>query len=263
VAAWPITQHPAQLPRRHPFLPPQVDKPLRQVTLLDLQAYRDTLTDLSPATQARRISSIKSLLSFGHRTGYLPLNGGAAVALPTIKQTLAERILSEDAVLQMLALERQPRNRAILRLLYLGGLRIAELCALKGRDLQAREAAGRISVFGKGGKTRVILLKASIWQDLARLRGADPDQAVFRSRKGGGHLDPVQVHRIVKAAAARAGLSAAVSAHWLRHAHVSHALDHGAPAHLVQAMVGHASLAITSKYAHARPSDSSSRYLPG
>jgi site-specific recombinase XerD len=86
---------------------------------------------------------------------------------------------------------------------------------------------------------------------------------VFRSRKGGGHLDPVQVHRIVKAAATRAGLSEAVSAHWLRHAHVSHALDHGAPAHLVQATVGHASLATTSQYAHARPSDSSSRYLPG
>ena len=64
-------------------------------------------------------------------------------------------------------------------------------------------------------------------------------------------------------AAARAGLSAAVSAHWLRHAHVSHALDRGAPAHLVQATVGHANLSTTSKYAHARPSDSSSRYLPG
>jgi site-specific recombinase XerD len=71
------------------------------------------------------------------------------------------------------------------------------------------------------------------------------------------------VHYIVKKAAARAGLSAAVSAHWLRHVHVSHALDRGAPAHLVQATVGHANLATTSKYAHARPADSSSRYLPG
>jgi integrase/recombinase XerD len=56
---------------------------------------------------------------------------------------------------------------------------------------------------------------------------------------------------------------AAISPHWLRHAHVSYALDHGAPAHLVQATVGHASLATTSKYAHAPPSDSSARYLPG
>jgi integrase/recombinase XerD len=49
--------------------------------------------------------------------------------------------------------------------------------------------------------------------------------------------------------------------HWLRHAHVSHALDRGAPAHLVQQTVGHASLTTTSRYAHARPNDSSARYL--
>jgi site-specific recombinase XerD len=85
---------------------------------------------------------------------------------------------------------------------------------------------------------------------------------VFRSRQGGA-LDPSQVHRIVKQAAQRAGLPETVSAHWLRHAHVSHALDRGAPVHLVQATVGHASLTTTSRYAHARPNDSSSRYLPG
>jgi site-specific recombinase XerD len=149
-------------------------------------------------------------------------------------------------------------------MLYLGGLRV--------RDPQPNGDAGQITVFGKGGRTRVVLLKASIWQDLAVLRaGADPDAPVFRSRErrrtgpaiNEQVLDPSQVHRVVKAAARRAGLSGAVSAHWLRHAHVSHALDRGAPAHLVQATVGHASLATTSRYAHARPNDSSSRYLPG
>jgi integrase/recombinase XerD len=96
---------------------------------------------------------------------------------------------------------------------------------------------------------------------LQQLRGeAGPDAPVFRSAKGGA-LDPSQVHRIVKAAAARAGLPAAVSAHWLRHAHASHALDRGAPIHLVQATLGHSSVATTGRYLHARPNDSSSRYL--
>ena len=148
-------------------------------------------------------------------------------------------------------------------MLYLGGLRISEVCQLRGRDLQPRDDTGQVTVFGKGGKSRAVLLKRSIWTELVRLRAADPDAPLFRSRAGGGHLDPSQVHRIVKTAARRAGLSDAVSAHWLRHAHVSHALDHGAPAHLVQQTVGHASLVTTSRYAHARPSDSSSRYLPG
>lgn len=240
-----------------------VRRPLHAVTLGDVQVFQDSLASLATATEARRLSAVKSLLSFGHKTGYLPVNVGAAIRLPKVKGTLAERILTIDAVLHMLALERHGRDKALLRLLYLGGLRISEACGLRGRDLVSRDDAGQVTVFGKGGKTRAVLLKASVWQELEQLRPADPDRAVFRSREGGGALDPSQAHRIVKRAAQRAGLSDAVSAHWLRHAHVSHALDRGAPVHLVQATVGHASLATTSRYAHARPSDSSSRYLPG
>ncbi len=257
-----------------------VDKPLQAVTLRDLQAYKAMLATvdeatgkpvLASATQARRLSSVKSLLTAAHELGYLALNIGSRVKLPPIKQTLAERILSDEDVREMLTLERDPRNKALLRLLYMGGLRIGEACGLRVRDLQPSGDACQITVYGKGGKTRVVLLTPSLWKALAVLRGNDLDAPLFRSRerKSTGPaideyvLDPSQVHRIVKAAAKRAGLSDAVSAHWLRHAHVSHALDAGAPAHLVQATVGHASLATTSRYAHARPSDSSARYLRG
>ncbi len=166
-----------------------------------MQGFQDSLAALATATQARRLSAVKSLLSFGHKTGYLAVNVGAAVRLPKVKGTLAERILAMDAVLHMLALERNPRNKALLRVLYLGGLRTSEACGLRVRNLQPNGDAGQVTVFGKGGKTRVVLLKASIWTDLARLRGADPDGAVFRSREGDGTLDPSQVHRIVKRAA--------------------------------------------------------------
>jgi integrase/recombinase XerD len=91
---------------------------------------------------------------------------------------------------------------------------------------------------------------------------AAPDTPVVGSRKKGGPLVPVQVFRIVKAAALRAGLPTEVSPPWLRHAHASHALDRGAPISLVQATLGHASVQTTGKYTHARPNDSSSRYLP-
>src|SRR3954449_9883239 len=50
-----------------------VPSPLRQVSLGDLQAYQDSLAALAPTTQARRLSAIKSLLSFGQRTGFLPV----------------------------------------------------------------------------------------------------------------------------------------------------------------------------------------------
>ena len=74
-------------------------------------------------------------------------------------------------------------------------------------------------------------------------------------------MDASSIHRAVKAAAVLAGLPNAVSAHWLRHAHASHALDRGAPVHVVQATLGHASLATVSRYTHARPSDGSGLYL--
>jgi integrase/recombinase XerD len=69
------------------------------------------------------------------------------------------------------------------------------------------------------------------------------------------------VERVVRAAAVRAGIVADVTPHWLRHSHVSHALDRGAPVHLVQQTVGHASLTTTTRYSHARPSESSGLYL--
>jgi site-specific recombinase XerD len=153
------------------------------------------------------------------------------------------------------------RNRVLLTVLYGGGLRISEVCGLRWRDLMARDEAGQATVFGKGGKTRAVLLSASTWKVLMALRGEAPSDApVFRSRKGGA-LDPSAVHRVVKAAAARAGLPSEVSAHWLRHAHASHSLDRGAPIHLVQATLGHASVATTGRYLHARPSESSARFL--
>jgi len=235
-------------------------KPLHQVSVADLQAFAGGLEG-SPATQARTLSAVKSLLSYGQRVGYLPFNIGVAVKLPKGKSTLAERILPEAAVVRMLALESSPRNHALLVLLYAGGLRVSELCQLRARDLQPRNDAGQVTVLGKGGKTRAVLLSATTWGELAGLvDGAAPNDPVFRSRKGGA-LHTSTIWRIVRAAAKRAGIEGNVSPHWLRHCHASHALERGAPAHLVQATLGHSSLTVTSVYTHARPTDSSARYL--
>ena len=192
-------------------------------------------------------------------------NVGKAVKAPPVKNTLAERILSESDAQRMVLLEPNLRNRALLTILYGGGLRISEVCGLRWRDMSDRDAAGQATVFGKGGKTRIVLLSANTWRLLGSLRDElvappRPDDPVFVSLRG-GPLDASQVHRVVKAAAKRAGLPADVSAHWLRHAHASHALDRGAPVHLVQATLGHASLTTTSRYTHARPSESSARFI--
>lgn len=235
-------------------------KPLAQVTVGDIQAWAASLAALAPATRANRIAAVKSLLGMAHRLGYIPFNPGGVVKLPRLKRTLAERILPEADVHRLLALEPRPRNRALLTLLYTSGLRVSELCALKWRDVQPRaEGAAQLTVHGKGGRTRTILIPARV-AGLLGVRGS-ADQPVFYSRKHQGHLSRSQVHRIVQQAARRAGLTVPVSAHWLRHAHASHALDRGASLHLVQQTLGHASVATTGVYLHVRPGDSSALYL--
>ena len=237
------------------------DAPLRTLTLGQLQAYMDSLAALAPATRSRLLSTIKSLFGFAHKIGYLPFDPARAISLPRRKNTLAERILSEEQIQELIFQERQPRNRTILRLLYHAGVRVTELCHLQWRDVTARETGGQITVHGKGEQTRHVLVSNGTWKDVLALRNnAGPDDPVFTSRKKHGHLTRQQVFRIVKAAAKRVGCEAA-SPHWMRHAHASHALDRGAKPHVVQKTLGHASLTTTSVYSHVRPDESSSQYL--
>ena len=68
-------------------------------------------------------------------------------------------------------------------------------------------------------------------------------------------MNTATVWRWFTAACVRVGLKA--SPHWFRHAHASHALEHNEKLHVVQATLGHANLATTSRYVHVRPGASS------
>lgn len=237
-------------------------KPLQSVTLGDVLAYLETRASLAPATQARTTNTLKSLFTFACRIGYCRFNVAATLRQPTIRGTLAERILPEADIHRIIALELDPRNHCLLRLFYASGLRVSELVGLRWRDCQARESGGQVTVLGKGGKTRAVVLPAGPWRELWALNDdGDGDTAVFRSSRTLGRLSACQVWRIVRKAAERAGIAVSVSPHWLRHAHASHALDRGAPISLVQATLGHASISTTGKYTHAKPAESSGKYL--
>jgi integrase/recombinase XerD len=242
-----------------------VSGPISWVALADLQGWAEHLAqgNLRPASQNRSIIALKSLLAFAQQTGYVPFNVGAAVKLRPNRDKLAQRILEESEVVRLIDAAPEGRNRVLLKLLYVSGIRVSEICGLKWCDALARQEGGQITVFGKGAKTRTVLLKSKVWQQLLAIKGeAKAVDPIFRSRKGGGALDVSQVRRIVYAAAKRAGLEQKVSPHWMRHAHASHALDRSAPIHLVQATLGHASVSTTGRYLHARPTESSSFYLP-
>lgn len=241
------------------------DKPLNRVMLNDLMMYADALTQMqrSPATINRKLSAIKSLLAYGLKIGYLPVNVGVAFQLPKLEDNLSERILSEEEVLQLIAAAKSERDRILLRFLYESGCRVSELVNVTWQNLQPRKHGGQVKIFGKGGKTRVVLLTPELWAELMTLRGGVPaTSAVFRSHRSGQKLHRSDVNDVVSRTAKKAGLPGNISPHWLRHAHASHSLERGAPIHLVQQTLGHSGLQTTGRYLHARPMDSSARYLP-
>jgi NAD(P)H-dependent flavin oxidoreductase YrpB (nitropropane dioxygenase family) len=98
---------------------------------------------------------------------------------------------------------------------------------------------------------------------------AGPDEPVFQSRKSAAErssrhpraLSDRAVNQMLKRAAAKADINPDVSAHWLRHAHASHAIDKGATLAVVQATLGHSNVSTTGAYLHARPDTSSGLFL--
>lgn len=240
-------------------------KPLRAVSVADLQGWLQSSPNLSASTRNVRMTALKSLYRFGMETGYLHLNPTVPLRGVPMKQTRAERIMSEEEVQALLQAPISARNRAFLYLLYAAGLRVSEAVSLKWRDVKPRDnGTVQITVYGKGGKTRVILVPETAAKLLSVVSESDqlPDHFIFHSPH-----DPTkplwrsQAHRILKSAAQAAGINPAVSCHWLRHAHASHALDRGASLVLVKDTLGHADISTTSLYLHVRPGESSGNHL--
>lgn len=238
-----------------------IDKELRSVVLEDFQLWvRSLEMRYSSHTVKNKVNAIKSLLSFGQKVGYLQFNVGSAVTAPKVKDTLAQRILAIEEVKKLINAAKSERDFTLLSLMYGCGLRVSEVCGLTWNDLQPRHHGGQGTVFGKGSSTRVVLIPEPLWSRLMGLKSSELTEAVFVSRTGKG-LERTRVHRILKDCAKRAGVSQKASSHWLRHSHATHAIEGGCDLHLLQQSLGHSSLAVTSKYLHARPDQGSSQFI--
>ncbi|MHB8285704.1 MAG: tyrosine-type recombinase/integrase [Caulobacteraceae bacterium] len=239
-------------------------KSIAETTLADLQAWDVSMSGFSQASRARRVAAVKSLLTFHVRSGLLTLNAGVAMRVEKPQSTKAERILTEQEVARMIGREDDPRRRAALRVLDVMGLRASEVVELRWRDLTGTDKkGGEARVLGKGSKARKVVVPAALWRELAALTPAINADAPVVPGRDGGQLDRKALFRIVKRAARRAGINGDASPHWLRHSHCSHALDNGCPPHVLQATVGHASMATTTTYAHIKAGESSASFIKG
>jgi site-specific recombinase XerD len=144
------------------------------------------------------------------------------------------------------------RNRALIVMLYRGGLRISEALALKPKDVDA--AAGTITVLhGKGDHRRTVGLDPGAfavlarWLERRRTLGFTGRQPLFCTLEG-KPLKSSYVRTLLPRLAAKAGLEKRVHPHGLRHTHAAELAREGTPANLIQAQLGHASLATTDRY---------------
>lgn len=222
----------------------------------------------NPSAVNVTLSALSSLWRELERQEMVDRNPWRDVGRETPRETMAERILTEEEAERIIAAAPPGPARILVRTLYRLGARASELAGLRddGRPgLRWRDVGtDRVTLFGKGQKTRIVHVDPGLIADLRRLPGSKgPDDPVFIARTGRPMLRQ-DVGRTVREAAKAAGVRAPtrpVSTHWLRHSHVTHALRAGAPIHVVQQTVGHASLETTGRYAHLIGDESSVGYV--
>ncbi len=152
------------------------------------------------------------------------------------------------------------RNRALIVLLYRGGLRIAEGLALYPKDVDRQ--AGTVRVLrGKGNRARTIGLDPEAfallerWLDTRARRGLNSRYPLFCTLDG-RPIDTSYVRHLLPRLAHKAGIETRVHAHGLRHTHAAELAREGMPVNLIQAQLGHSNLGTTSRYlAHIAPAE--------
>jgi integrase/recombinase XerC len=190
---------------------------------------------------ARHLSAIRSFYRFLRRAGRVATSPLRLIAAPRRGRRLPQALphAAISALLSAPPLDRPAgfRDRAILELLYAGGLRVGELVGLTPADL-------------RGDEIRVLQLAGAARHRRAR-RGSESGapQTVFLNARG-GPLTARAVQLIVERWVRVAAVQQRTTPHVLRHTFATHLLDGGADLRVVQELLGHATLATTQIYTH-------------
>jgi integrase/recombinase XerD len=231
-------------------------KHLEETNIYDLQGYeRDRLMSKADTSRARAIAAIKSLYKRIRQAGLITVNPAEFLRTPKIRETQAQRYLTQEQVESIIAQGKTPRDRIMMELMYYTGMRVSEVVGLTWKDILPTSTGATLIVQGKGTKTRYISIDNTMLDELMSLK--DTADYVFSSNwiqnKGdtpsGRPITATQAQRIVVEAAEKAGIDA--SPHFFRHAHASHLFQAGIQAPEIRDELGHANIATTNKYAHS------------
>jgi integrase/recombinase XerD len=230
----------------------------------ELQQARtdDGLRRYKESSIARALAAVRSFHRFCVEEGLLRSDPSEEVGAPRVPQGIPKALTEAEVEALLDAVPgdgpRPRRDRAILELLYAGGLRISELVGLDLGDVDLYD--GLVRVLGKGNKERVAPLGRTAREAVGdylttgrpELAGRTSTPALFLNARG-GRLTRQGAWLIVRAAGDRAGLQGRLFPHVLRHSCATHMLDRGADIRVVQELLGHASLSTTQVYTKVSP----------
>ena len=244
----------------------------------DALAFISALYDCgnSKRSIARKLSALRSFYRFLNRNSTISINPFVGLPMLKAEKTLpkvmninqieeliaaVEVVWSEAAAAGRVRSDEGAafscaRDRAMIEVIYSGGLRISEAVGINYGDLDL--ASGVVRVRGKGKKERLAALGRpavnALWSylDIRRslgLGGRERDSALFLNQNG-SRLTPRSFQRDLKNYLCRAGLPPDFTPHKLRHSFATHLLDGGADLRSVQELLGHENLSTTQIYTH-------------
>lgn len=234
----------------------------QKVKLEHLKGFVEKLNekDVSPRTQARTISGIKSFFKYLLIEKVISSDPTALLESPKIGRKLPDILSMEeiDMLIEAVDLSKPEgqRNRAMLETLYSCGLRVSELVNLKITNLFFDQ--GFIKVEGKAEKERLVPVSGRAIDEINKyltgyrknLNVAKSSENILFLNRRGKKLSRVMIFTIIKNLAEKVGLKKKISPHTFRHSFATHLINGGADLRAVQEMLGHESILTTEIYTH-------------
>jgi len=221
---------------------------ISDITYQQLKEYLYKQEHLKPSSLAHRVRFIRSFFRWAVDEGYISSNPAAKIKEPKEDQRIP-KFLTEEEVETLRAACVKPLERAIVEFMYTTGCRIGEIIKLNREDIDWDN--GSVIVDGKGGVQREVYFNTScrIWLKKYLELRKDQDPALFVTERKPHRMSIAEMRYILKRVAKRAGLSANVYPHRLRHSYATHLLNNGAPMEAIQQLLGHAKHESTALYA--------------
>lgn len=242
------------------YLKSQSVTDIKDVTSELLEAYVDYMgeNNFSAATISRNIASLKAFYHYLVKEGITDVDAADKLHAPKIEKKIPE-ILSMDDVVKLLEQpsgdsSKEIRDKAMLELLYATGIRVTELITLKTADVNLN--MGYITC-KDSNKERVIPFGAEAKKALNKyLNGtkdamlSDPNSPYLFANCSGQPMSRQGFWKLIKYYAKKAGITADITPHTLRHSFAAHLVENGADLRSVQEMLGHSDISTTQIYAH-------------